>query len=76
MSIDWAALVIVAVVSTVATATFVTLLAGGIRLMSGAIVRSKQGQNAAAVRSAGYTLIALAAAVVLFGIYLILPISR
>lgn len=74
MSIDWAALGIVAVVSIVSTLLFVLLLSGGIRLVSVAAVRAQQGHEATAVRTTGFGLLGLAAALVLYGIYLIVPV--
>ena len=73
MKIDWTALGIVAVVSISASVLFVILLAGSIRLVSAAKVRTNQGGSGAAILSAGYALLALAGLLVLFGIYLIVP---
>jgi hypothetical protein len=71
MTIDWAALGIVAVVSIAVTLVFVALLSAGIRLVSQATVLAAEAQQSMAVRSAGYALLGLAALVVLFGLYLI-----
>ena len=76
MRIDWAALGIVAVVSIVATLVFVVLLSAGIRLVSQATVEANQANRSVGIRTAGYTLLALAALVVLFGLLLIVPIFR
>jgi hypothetical protein len=73
MKIDWAALGIVAVVSITASVLFVILLASSIRLVSAAKVRTNQGVSGTAILSAGYALLALAALLVLFCIYLIVP---
>ena len=73
MHIDWAALGIVAVVSISATVVFVALLAAGIRLVSAARVKVNQGGSGTTTLSAGYALLALAALLVLFCIYLIVP---
>ena len=73
MKIDWAALGIVAVVSITASVLFVILLASSIRLVSAAKVRTNQGGSGTAILSAGYALLALAALLVLFCIYLIVP---
>ena len=73
MKIDWAALGIVAVVSISASVLFVILLASSIRLVSAAKVRTNQGGSGTAILSAGYGLLALAALLVLFCIYLIVP---
>lgn len=80
MSIDWAALGIVAVISIVATVLFVALLAGGIRLLAvqptpaGPIGPGRRGW--AGNRTAGYLLLGLAGLLVLLGIYLILPLPH
>ena len=73
MKIDWAALGIVAVVSISASVLFVILLASSIRLVSAAKVRTNQCGSGTAILSAGYALLALAALLVLFCIYLIVP---
>jgi hypothetical protein len=76
MKIDWAALGIVAVVSIVATVVFTVLLSAGVKLVSKATVEANQAHSSVGIRTAGYTFLGLAALVVLFGIYLIVPISR
>jgi hypothetical protein len=73
MKIDWAALGLVATVSITLTVLFVVLLSFGIRLVSTADVRVHGGQFRAAPHALGYTLLGLAAGLVLFGIYLIVP---
>jgi hypothetical protein len=73
MHVDWAALAIVAVVSIAASVIFIILLAAGIRLMSAAKITSNQGGSGTATVSLGYVLIGIAALLVLFGIYLIIP---
>jgi hypothetical protein len=73
VSIDWAALGIVAVVSVVMTLLFVLLLSSGIRFMAAGQAAADQGGGVS--RTAGITLLVCAALLVLFGIYLILPIS-
>jgi hypothetical protein len=73
MHIDWAALGIVAVVSIVSSVVFTILLANGIRLVSAAKIKSNQGGSSTATVSLGYVLLGLAALLVLFGIYLIVP---
>ncbi len=84
MKIDWAALGIVAVVAIAATLVFTVLLSAGIRLVSQATVAANQAQrsgrgavaarSSVGIRSAGYGLLGLAGLVVLFGIYLIVPV--
>jgi hypothetical protein len=76
MRIDWAALGIVAVVSIATTVVFVLLLAAGVRLVSAAKVRANQGSSGTAALSLGYTALGLAGALVLFGIWLIVPQFR
>ncbi|HET9562758.1 MAG TPA: hypothetical protein VFP01_11665 [Propionibacteriaceae bacterium] len=73
MNIDWAALGVVAVVSIVASVIFTILLGSGIRLLSAAKIKSNQGGSSTATVSLGYVLLGLAALLVLFGIYLIVP---
>ena len=70
MNIDWWALVLVAVVSTVMSVLFVILLSAGIRLVVAA--RGRAGSGSLAL-SGGYALLGLAGLLVLFGLYLIIP---
>jgi hypothetical protein len=67
--IDWSAFALVAVVALVAAAVLVTLYASGLRLLawseSGSLMRTK--------RLAGIACFVLSGALVLFGIYLIVP---
>jgi len=73
MKIDWGALGIVIVVSISASVLFMILLASSIRLLSASKVRTNQGGSGALMLSAGYALLALAALLVMFCIYLIVP---
>jgi hypothetical protein len=73
MHIDWAAIGVVAVVSIVTSVIFTILLASGIRLVSAAKIKSNEGGSGTAIFSLGYLLLGIAALLVLFGIYLILP---
>ena len=73
MKIDWNALLLVAGVSIVATIVFVALLAVGIRMVMVSRVQVKQGGTGSTALGGGYLAIALAALLVLFGIYLIVP---
>ena len=57
------------------TVAFTVLLASGIRLVSAGQVRAATGHSGSAVRTAGFALLGCAGLLVLFGIYLILPIS-
>lgn len=69
MHVDWLALVLVAVVSIASTAVFVALLATGIRVL----VPAESGSSARVNRPLGYGLLGLAALLVLYGLYLIVP---
>ena len=74
MNINWSALGVVSAVSIVATLLFVALLSGGIRLVAAANVRAEAGGSPSSLRSSGYALLGLAGALVLYGIYLIVPV--
>jgi hypothetical protein len=73
MKIDWAALGVVAAVSIGMSVLFTVLLSGGIRSVSAARVRRQRGGSGTAVLAGGYTLLALATLLVLFGLWLIVP---
>jgi len=73
MKIDWNALLLVAGVSIATSVVFVALLAVGIRMVTKSRVQVKQGGTGSVALGAGYVAIALAALLVLFGIYLIVP---
>jgi hypothetical protein len=73
MKIDWSALVLVAGVSISMTVVFLVLLAFGIRLVSAAALRVRDGRPGTVDQAAGYVLLGLAAGLVLFGLYLIVP---
>ena len=73
MRVDWAALGVVALVAIVASVVFVVLVAGGIRLLSAARIRTNEGGSGSAPQSAGYGLLGVAGLLVLFGLYLIIP---
>jgi hypothetical protein len=73
MSIDWAALGIVAVVSIVASILFVILLSFGVRFVSSAKVLSNQGGRGTGMLSLGYAFIGCAGLLVLYCLYLIVP---
>ena len=73
MKIDWAALGIVAAVSIGMSVLFTVLLSGGIRSVSAARAQRNQGGSGTAVLAGGYTLLGLAALLVLFGLWLIVP---
>jgi hypothetical protein len=73
MKIDWTALLLVSGVSIGMTVVFVVLLSFGIRLVSAANVRVHGGQSGTTNQTVGYVLLGLAAGLVLFGLYLIVP---
>lgn len=73
MTIDWAALGLVAVVSVVAAVAFVVLLSLGVRFVSLAKVRANSGGSATLPQAAGYGFLGLATLLVLFCLYLIVP---
>jgi hypothetical protein len=73
MHVDWAALGIVAVGSIATSVIFTILLASGIRLVSAAKIKSNEGGSGTAAVSLGYLSLGIAALIVLFGIYLIVP---
>jgi hypothetical protein len=73
MHVDWSALGIVAVVSIAASVVFTILLASGIRLVSAAKIKSNEDGSGTATVSLGYLSLGIAALLVLFGIYLIVP---
>lgn len=76
MKIDWAALGLVAVVSVTLSVLFVVLLAYGIRFVSAARLKTNQGGSGAATLTAGYSLLGVAALLVLVGLYMIVPQFR
>lgn len=72
--IHWNALALVAVTTLIGAVVVVAVVATGILALSRAgDVESAGGARATMLRGAGYLCLALAAAVVLFGIYLIVP---
>ena len=73
MSIDWAALAIVSVVSILATLAFVVLLAFGVRCISVAKTATNMGGRASGAASLGYGCIGCAGLLVVYCIYLIVP---
>lgn len=75
LKIDWAALGVVAIVSIFVTIAFTFLLSGGIRLVAQGTAGAGQAAASPAVKLAGYALLGLAGLLVLFGIYLLMPIS-
>ena len=73
MKIDWGALVLVSVVSLVATLVVVIVASVGIRALATAQSRTKAATAATGLRTVGYLFIGLAGVAVLYGIYLIVP---
>lgn len=75
MYIDWKALLIVTVISIVATVVFMTLLSLGIRFVNGlkpSAAKNGAGEIPGSV-ALGYVCVGAAAILVLFGLYLIIP---
>lgn len=70
MHIDWFALVIVAGVSIVSSVVFIALLSAGIRVLTPA---QADGAGTPVNRPLGYGLLGVAALLVLYGLYLIVP---
>jgi hypothetical protein len=73
MKIDWTALGLDAVVSITITLAFVVLLAFGIRLVSASNAHVGRSTSGMVNQAAGYLMLGLAAALVLLGLYLIVP---
>ncbi len=75
MNIDWEALLIVTVVSIVATVGFMTLVSLGIRFVNGVkpSVRRDGAAEIPGLVTLGYVCIGAAGVLVLFGLYLIIP---
>jgi hypothetical protein len=74
IAIDWVTLLKVTAVSLVSSVMFMVLLAGGIRFVSAARVRTNQGLSGSTRLASGYSMLAVAGVLVLYGIYLIIPI--
>lgn len=73
MTIDWNALGLVAVVALFATVVVVGIVALGIASLSAADARVDAGRTAGTGRAVGYACLAVAGAVVLYGLWLIIP---
>ncbi|MDO4412277.1 hypothetical protein [Cutibacterium sp.] len=74
MSIDWASLGLVAVVTVAATVIIVSIAAGGALMLDRAHARTEAGiDGAAGLVALGWTAIGVAGLVVLYGLYLIVP---
>lgn len=74
MKIEWAALGLVSVVSLFATVVVVAITAAGVNAFDTAHERAKVGESDTSQRILGYACVTAAAAAVLFGIYLIVPV--
>jgi hypothetical protein len=70
MTIQWDAFLIVAATTWLAALLLVALYASGVRLMA---VAEDEGRSRALARTGAYGCFASCGAVVLFGIYLIVP---
>ena len=73
MKIDWSALITVSVVTLGSAMLLVSIVALAIRGFAVSADRVAAGHDGGAARAAGVACVALAAAVVLFGLYLIVP---
>lgn len=73
MKIDWLSLLVVAVVSIIATFVFAVFLSMAIRLMSVARVATDEGRSAVGARVGSWVFLSLIGVVILFALYLIIP---
>lgn len=73
MTIDWGALGLVAVVAVVASVVVVAIVSLGIASLSAADDRILVGQSGSTSKAIGYACIGVAALVVFYGLYLIIP---
>ncbi|GAB3557167.1 hypothetical protein [Spelaeicoccus albus] len=73
MNIDWAALGLVAVVTIIGALVLVAALSAGFAAMATAAERRQSGTNAALPTAFGGFFLVFSAALVLYGLYLIIP---
>ncbi len=73
MKIDWASLGLVAVTTVVAAVSIVGIFSIGVAAMGAADTRAARGQSVGLAKFAGFTCLAIAGVIALFGIYLIIP---
>ena len=73
MKIDWSALGLVAVVALFATAVVVGIVSLGIASLTAADARAAAGRPAGSGKTVGYACLVVAALVVVYGLYLIIP---
>lgn len=73
MRIDWSALAVVAAVTLGSAVLLVGVIALAIRAFAASSDRVAAGHDGGAARAAGVACLVLAAAAVLFGLYLIVP---
>ncbi len=73
MKINWSALGLVTIASLIATILVVGIFAAGVAAFSAADQRAVVGSPSQGLRALGYLCLAAATAVVLYGIYLIVP---
>jgi hypothetical protein len=74
LKIDWASLGLVAVTTVVAAVSIVGIFSLGVAALGAADSRAANGQSAAITRGTGYTCLAIAGLIALYGIYLIVPV--
>lgn len=73
MTIDWAALGLVAIVTIVGAVALVAALSAGFAAMATAAARRESGHNAALRTAFGGFFLVFSAALILYGLYLIIP---
>ena len=73
MTIDWLALLLVAVVSIAVTLVVVAIVAVGAKLLDDGQQRQKTSQKAGAQLVGAYSLFGVVGLIILFGLYLIIP---
>ena len=73
MTIDWAALGVVAVVAILATVVVTGIVSVGIASLTTAQSRVVAGKSGGVARISGFTCVGIAGLIVLYGLYLIVP---
>jgi ribosomal protein S3 len=76
MSVDWMAVLVVAVVSVAATALIALLLAAGIRLLLPGRGATRPAQTSVVSRTMGWALLGVTGVVILAGLWLLVPHAR
>jgi len=73
MTIDWGALLLVAVVSLIATVVIVTLGAFAARFLDAGHTRRADGQGGMGLLVAAYGMLGVIGLIILFALYLMIP---